>query len=56
MTYATQLAAFVEWLDNDAKALSADDVRDGCRVRVVDLAYQFAAFPHVGNFSLLPES
>ena len=53
--YATQLSEFVQWLDNDAKALGADDVRDGCRARVVVLAHQFAAFPHCANFSLVPE-
>jgi len=45
----------IDWLDADALSLSREDLHDSMRVRMVELAHRFVAFPHCENFALMPE-
>lgn len=45
----------IEWLDERALQLSKEDMHDSMRVRMVELAQRFVAFPHCENFALMQE-
>jgi hypothetical protein len=53
--FATRLSEILRWVDNECPLLSAEHMRDGFRVRILELTRDFLAFPHCENFALMPD-
>jgi len=54
-SFIVYLQHTIQWLDEKAMHLSKEDMHDSMRVRMVDLAQRFVAYPHCENFALMPE-
>jgi len=55
LSFIVYLQRTIDWLDEGALQLSREDMHDSMRVRMVELAQRFVAFPHCENFALMPE-
>lgn len=53
--FHTALQDLMRWIDTDAQLLNREDLIDGFRIRVLELTRDFVAYPHCGNFSMMPD-